>query len=224
MRLVLLGAPGAGKGTQANILAENLGIPAISTGDMLREAIAAETELGLRVKDTMAKGELVDDATILELVKDRLAQDDAQSGYLLDGFPRTLAQAQGMRDNNIEVDSVVYLEVSDMDIVDRMSGRLWHPASGRVYHVKHNPPVKPGFDDVTGEELVQRNDDKEDVVRHRLEVYRSLTEPLLEYYNEWQMAHDVGAPKVIKVDGMQEVKAVTTAISDGLVTVMQSDD
>lgn len=216
MKLILLGPPGAGKGTQAKILAQKLGIPAISTGDMLREAIAAQSELGRQVKGILDRGELVADDVIMALVKERLAGEDAQSGYLLDGFPRTLGQAQGMRDEGIDVDFVVYLEVDDHRIIERISGRLYHPASGRVYHVRHNPPRQEGVDDETAESLVQRDDDKEEVVRHRLEVYRDLTAPLLDYYHQWQLAHDVGAPTFIKVDGMQAVGVVTDAIFQGL--------
>jgi adenylate kinase len=209
MKLILLGAPGAGKGTQAKVLAEKYGIPVISTGNILREAIAEGNELGLKVQDIMARGELVDDDIIMAIVKARLAEADAQNGYLFDGFPRTLEQAQGMRDNGIDVDRVIYLEVNDDKIVERMSGRLSHPASGRVYHKIHNPPKNSGVDDVTGDALVQRNDDKPEVVRNRLKVYRRQTAPLLEYYDAWQVSHDVGAPKLYKVNGMQEVSRVT---------------
>jgi adenylate kinase len=209
MKLILLGAPGAGKGTQAKVLAEKYSIPIISTGNILREAIAAQSELGLKVQDIMARGELVADDIIMAIVKVRLAAADAQNGYLLDGFPRTLEQAQGMRDSGIDVDHVIYLEVSDDKIVERMSGRLSHPASGRVYHKIYNPPKNSGVDDITGEVLVQRNDDRPEVVRNRLEVYRRQTAPLLEYYDAWQVAHDVGAPKLYKVNGMQEVSQVT---------------
>ena len=212
MKLILLGAPGAGKGTQAKILAEKYGIPIISTGNMLREAIAAEDELGLKVKGILARGELVADDIIMAMVKARLAEPDAQNGYLFDGFPRTLGQAQGMHDEGIEVEHVVYIEVDDDKIIERMSGRLTHAASGRVYHVVYNPPKQEGKDDETGEELVQRNDDKPEVVKHRLEVYREQTQPLLDYYSEWQTAHDVGAPTMSKVNGMQSVEAVTTDI------------
>lgn len=212
MKLILLGPPGAGKGTQAKLIAEKFNIPAISTGDMLREAITAQTELGLQVKDTIDKGELVADDIMMALIKERLLEDDTQNGYLLDGFPRTLGQAQGMRDEDITVDYVVYLDVQDDLIVDRVSGRLHHPESGRVYHKIYNPPQKDGLDDKSGAPLTQRDDDHEDVVRHRLEVYRSLTEPLLDYYNDWQIAHDVGAPVLIKIDGMQDVAVVNKAI------------
>ena len=175
-----------------------------------------KTQLGVQVKGILDRGELVADDVIMALVKERLAQDDAQNGYLLDGFPRTLGQAQGMQDEGIDVDFVVYLEVDDHPIVERMSGRLHHPPSGRVYHVMHNSPQQPGMDDVTGEPLKQRDDDHKEVVLHRLEVYRNLTAPLLDYYDQWQLSHDVGAPTFIKVDGMLGVAAVSNAIFQGL--------
>ena len=184
MRLILLGPPGAGKGTQAKMICEKYGIPQISTGDMLRAAVNAGTSLGIEAKKVMDAGELVSDDLILQLVKDRITENDCNSGYLLDGFPRTIAQAEGMKELGIDVDFVVELQVDDDEIIERMGGRRIHPASGRVYHVKFNPPKIENQDDETGEALIQRDDDAEDTVRKRLVVYHKQTAPLIDYYSE----------------------------------------
>jgi adenylate kinase len=183
MRLILLGPPGAGKGTQANFICEKFGIPQISTGDMLRRAIKAGTPLGLAAQKVMDAGQLVSDDIILGLVKERLKQPDCAKGYLLDGFPRTIPQAEGLKGASVVVDYVLEIDVPDADIITRMGGRRVHPASGRTYHVKFNPPKVDGRDDATGEPLVQRDDDREETVRKRLEVYRSQTRPLVDYYS-----------------------------------------
>lgn len=209
--MILLGAPGAGKGTQAAILAKNFSVPVISTGVMLREAIAVESQLGKAVKSIMAKGQLVDDATIIELVKDRLAQSDCSNGYLLDGFPRTLEQANAMKSASINVDIVVNLSSDDNQIVERVSGRLVHAESGRTYHRLYNPPKVMGKDDETGEPLVQREDDIEETVRHRLSVYREQTKPLLKYYQNDALSAQ-SLIKFYEVDGTQDVSAVSAAI------------
>ncbi|MBY0238357.1 MAG: adenylate kinase [Burkholderiaceae bacterium] len=202
MRLILLGAPGAGKGTQANYIKEKYNIPQISTGDMLRAAIKAGTEMGLAAKKVMDAGQLVSDDIIIGLVKDRLKEADCANGYLFDGFPRTIAQADAMKDAGVAVDYVLEIAVPDEAIVERMSGRRSHPASGRVYHVKFNPPKVEGKDDVTGEELVQRDDDKEETVKKRLDVYHNQTEVLLGYYNQWAESGTPGAPKYRKIEGL----------------------
>jgi len=182
MRVILLGAPGAGKGTQAKLITEKLGIPQISTGDMLRAAVAAGSELGLKVKDIMASGGLVSDEIIIALVKERIAQPDCAKGFLFDGFPRTIPQAEAMMQAGVPIDRVIEIDVPDEDIVARLSGRRVHPGSGRVYHVEHNPPKVPGADDVTGEPLIQRPDDTEETVRKRLAVYHEQTRPLVGFY------------------------------------------
>ena len=184
MRLILLGPPGAGKGTQANFIKEKFGIPQISTGDMLRAAVKAGTPLGLEAKKVMDSGGLVSDDIIIGLVKDRLQQDDCKAGYMFDGFPRTLPQADAMKDAGVAIDFVLEIDVPDAEIVERMSGRRAHLASGRTYHVKYNPPKVEGKDDVTGEDLVQRDDDKEETVKKRLDVYHSQTKPLVAYYSD----------------------------------------
>ena len=184
MRLILLGPPGAGKGTQAAFLTQQYGIPQISTGDMLRAAVKAGTPLGLEAKEIMASGGLVSDALIIGLVRDRLEAPDCQNGYLFDGFPRTLPQADALKDAGIGLDFVVEIEVPEEDIIERMSGRRMHPASGRSYHVRFNPPKVADHDDLTGEPLVQREDDREETVRHRLSVYREQTRPLVDYYSQ----------------------------------------
>lgn len=182
MRVILLGAPGAGKGTQAKLITEKLGIPQISTGDMLRAAVAAGSELGLKVKDIMASGGLVSDEIIIALVKERIVQPDCAKGFLFDGFPRTIPQAEAMMQAGVPIDRVIEIDVPDEDIVARLSGRRVHPGSGRVYHVEHNPPRVPGADDVTGEQLIQRPDDTEETVRKRLAVYHEQTRPLVGFY------------------------------------------
>ena len=182
MRVILLGAPGAGKGTQAKIIMEKLGIPQISTGDMLRAAVAAGTTLGLQVKDIMASGGLVSDDLIIALVKERIAQSDCANGFLFDGFPRTIPQAEALQREQVRIDRVIEIDVPDEDIVARLSGRRVHEPSGRVYHIEHNPPKQAGIDDVTGEALIQRSDDSEETVRHRLQVYHQQTKPLVAFY------------------------------------------
>ena len=208
MRLILLGAPGAGKGTQANFIKEKYNIPQISTGDMLRAAIKAGTELGLAAKKVMDAGGLVSDDIMIGLVKNRLQEADCANGYLFDGFPRTIAQADAMKDNGINVDYVLEIDVPDELIVERMSGRRTHQASGRVYHTKFNPPKVADIDDVTGEPLVQRDDDKEETVKKRLSVYHNQTEVLLGYYNKWAQSGLPGAPKYRKISGVGPVEQV----------------
>jgi adenylate kinase len=211
MRLILLGAPGAGKGTQANFIKEKFNIPQISTGDMLRAAIKAGTELGMAAKKVMDAGGLVSDDIMIGLVKNRLQEADCANGYLFDGFPRTVAQADAMKDNGINVDYVLEIDVPDDMIVERMSGRRTHPASGRVYHTKFNPPKVADIDDVTGEPLVQRDDDKEETVMKRLSVYHNQTEVLLGYYNNWAQSGLPGAPKYRKITGVGPVEQVRDA-------------
>lgn len=211
MRLILLGAPGAGKGTQANYIKEKFNIPQISTGDMLRAAVKAGTPLGLEAKKVMDAGGLVSDDIIIGLVKDRLQQADCANGYLFDGFPRTTGQADAMKEAGVAIDYVLEIAVPDEAIVDRMSGRRVHPASGRSYHIKYNPPKVEGKDDVTGEELVQRDDDKEETVMKRLSVYHEQTEVLLSYYGDWAKSGTPGAPKYRRIDGVGSVEAIRDA-------------
>jgi adenylate kinase len=211
MRLILLGAPGAGKGTQANFIKEKYNIPQISTGDMLRAAIKAGTELGMAAKKVMDVGGLVSDDIMIGLVKGRLQDADCANGYLFDGFPRTVAQADAMKDAGINIDYVLEIAVPDELIVDRMSGRRSHPASGRVYHIKNNPPKVDNVDDVTGEPLVQRPDDTEETVKHRLSVYHNQTEVLLGYYNDWAQSGLAGAPKYRRISGVGPVDAIREA-------------
>ena len=201
MRVVLLGGPGAGKGTQAAFITERYGIPQISTGDMLRAAIRSGGALGVRAKVLMDDGRLVPDEIIIALVEERIAADDCAAGFLLDGFPRTIPQAAAMRRRGVHIDSIVLISVPDEDIIDRMSGRRVHLGSGRTYHVRFNPPATDGIDDVTGEPLVQRDDDRESTVRHRLEVYHQQTEPLVDYYQQWEVAEPDSAPRVSRIDG-----------------------
>jgi adenylate kinase len=211
MRLILLGAPGAGKGTQANFIKEKFNIPQISTGDMLRAAIKAGTELGLAAKKVMDAGQLVSDDIIIGLVKERLKEADCANGYLFDGFPRTIAQADAMKDSGVNIDYVLEIDVPDELIVERMTGRRTHQPSGRVYHVKFNPPKTDNLDDVTGEPLVQRDDDKEETVKKRLAVYHTQTEVLLDYYNKWAQSGLPGAPKYRKISGVGPVEQVREA-------------
>ena len=211
MRLILLGAPGAGKGTQANFIKEKYNIPQISTGDMLRAAIKAGTELGMAAKKVMDVGGLVSDDIMIGLVKNRLKDSDCDNGYLFDGFPRTVAQADAMKEAGINIDYVLEIDVPDELIVDRMSGRRSHPASGRVYHIKNNPPKVDNLDDLTGEPLVQREDDKEETVKHRLSVYHNQTEVLLGYYNQWSQSGLPGAPKYRRISGVGPVDAIRDA-------------
>jgi adenylate kinase len=211
MRLILLGAPGAGKGTQANFIKEKYNIPQISTGDMLRAAIKAGTELGLAAKKVMDAGQLVSDDIIIGLVKERLKDADCANGYLFDGFPRTIAQADAMKDSGVNIDYVLEIDVPDEMIVERMTGRRTHQPSGRVYHVKFNPPKTEGVDDVTGEPLIQRDDDQEETVKKRLAVYHNQTEVLLGYYNKWAQSGLPGAPKYRKISGVGPVDQVREA-------------
>jgi adenylate kinase len=211
MRLILLGAPGAGKGTQANFIKEKYNIPQISTGDMLRAAIKAGPELGMAAKKVMDAGGLVSDDIMIGLVKDRLKEADCDNGYLFDGFPRTIAQADAMKDAGIHVDYVLEIDVPDESIVERMSGRRSHPGSGRVYHIKFNPPKVDNLDDLTGEPLIQRDDDKAETVMKRLAVYHNQTEVLLGYYNKWAQSGLPGAPKYRRISGVGPVEQIRDA-------------
>jgi adenylate kinase len=208
MRLILLGPPGAGKGTQAAFITQAHSIPQVSTGDMLRAAIAAGTPIGIEAKKVMDAGNLVSDDIILALVTERLKTPDCANGYLFDGFPRTLPQATAVRDNGVRVDYVLEIDVPDSAIIERMSGRRVHVASGRTYHIKYNPPRVPGKDDVTGEDLIQRDDDKEQTVRKRLEVYHAQTRQLVDYYSRWAASGDPRAPKYRKVAGTGSVDEI----------------
>ena len=212
MRLILLGGPGAGKGTQAGYITQRYGIPQISTGDMLRSAVKAGTPLGLAAKQVMDRGDLVSDEIIISLVKERIEQPDCVRGFLFDGFPRTLPQAEAMKAASVPIEHVVEVHVSDATIIERMSGRRVHIASGRTYHVKFNPPKKDMVDDVTGEPLVLRKDDEEATVRNRLEVYHRQTEPLVEYYSKWAKTGDRKAPKYHRIDGLGKVEEVRDRI------------
>ena len=220
MRLILLGAPGAGKGTQAQFICKQFAIPQISTGDMLRAAVKAGTELGIAAKKIMDSGGLVSDDIIIGLVKDRLTQPDCSHGYLFDGFPRTIPQAQAMKDAGVPIDYVLEIDVPFEAIIDRMSGRRVHPASGRTYHLTFNPPKMAGQDDVTGEPLIQRDDDKEETVRKRLQVYNDQTRPLVDYYFSWSSTPDpqatVKAPAYRKVSGTGSVDDITQTIFKSL--------
>jgi adenylate kinase len=212
MRLILLGAPGAGKGTQATFICQKFGIPQISTGDMLRAAVKAGTPLGLEAKAVMASGGLVSDALIINLVKERLTQPDCAKGFLFDGFPRTIPQADAMKAAGVQLDYVLEIDVPFEAIIERMSGRRSHPASGRTYHVKFNPPKTPGVDDVTGEALIQREDDQEETVRKRLDVYSAQTRPLVAYYSGWAAQETATAPKYRAISGMGDVDAITARV------------
>ena len=209
MRLILLGAPGAGKGTQAAFICKKYGIPQISTGDMLRAAVKAGTPLGVQAKAVMDAGQLVSDDLIINLVKERITQSDCAKGFLFDGFPRTIPQADAMKAASVKLDYVLEIDVPFDAIIDRMSGRRSHPASGRTYHVKHNPPKVPGKDDVTGEALIQRDDDKEETVKKRLEVYSQQTRPLVDYYSRWAKADPASAPKYRAISGAGTVEQIT---------------
>lgn len=211
MRIILLGGPGAGKGTQANFIKEKYHIPQISTGDMLRAAVKAGTPLGKEAKKVMDAGGLVSDDIILGLIDERIQQDDCKNGFLFDGFPRTLEQAEALK-NKVDVDAVVEIAVDDDEIIRRMSGRRVHPASGRTYHVVFNPPKVEGKDDVTGEDLIQRDDDKEETVKKRLEVYHEQTEPLIDYYSSWARSGEANAPRYIKVNGIGKVEQIRDQI------------
>jgi len=212
MRLILLGAPGAGKGTQAAHITQKYGIPQISTGDMLRAAVKAGTKMGLEAKKFMDAGALVPDEVIIGLVKDRITQADCANGFLFDGFPRTIPQAEAMKQAGVPLDYVVEVDVEDAEIIRRLSGRRVHVGSGRTYHVAFNPPKVAGKDDVTGEDLIQRDDDKEDTIRKRLEVYHSQTKPLVAYYSQWAASGQGGAPKYRKVAGVGSMDNIRDAI------------
>lgn len=216
MRLILLGGPGAGKGTQANYIKEQYNIPQISTGDMLRAAVKAGSELGLKAKKIMDEGGLVSDDIIINLVKQRVKEPDCVNGFLLDGFPRTIPQAEAMKQEGINIDYVVEIAVDDEEIVKRMSGRRTHLPSGRTYHVLYNPPKVENKDDLTGEELVQRDDDKEETVRKRLDTYHAQTEPLIEYYSQWAARGEPNAPQYVKINGIGKVEEIRDAIFKAL--------
>jgi len=206
MRIILLGAPGAGKGTQAQFITSELGIPQISTGDMLRAAVKAGSELGKLVSGVMSSGGLVTDEIIIALVEERIKQSDCKNGYLLDGFPRTIPQAQAMVDAGIDIDRVIEIRVNDEEIVSRLSGRRVHPASGRIYHIKHNPPAQEGIDDLTGEALIQRDDDKEATVRKRLAVYHEQTKPLVSFYQTLEKSD--ASVQVVSINGQDSVQEI----------------
>ena len=216
MRLILLGPPGAGKGTQANSIKEKFAIPQISTGDMLRAAVKAGTPLGIAAKKIMDAGDLVSDGIIIGLVKDRLTQPDCKTGYMFDGFPRTIPQAEAMRDAKVAIDFVLEIDVPDAEIISRMSGRRIHPASGRTYHMIFNPPKFAGKDDLTGEDLIQREDDQEETVKKRLDVYHAQTKPLVDYYSAWASTGDAKAPKYRKIVGIGNVNDITQRVLDAL--------
>lgn len=209
MKLILLGAPGAGKGTQAAFICKQYGIPQISTGDMLRAAVKAGTPLGQQAQAVMASGGLVSDELIINLVKERLSQADCANGFLFDGFPRTIPQAEAMRAASVNLDYVLEIDVPFEAIIERMSGRRSHPASGRTYHVKFNPPKTEGVDDLTGEPLVQREDDKEETVKKRLDVYSAQTRPLVDYYSKWASSAPSDAPKYRMISGVGSVDSIT---------------
>ena len=216
MRLILLGGPGAGKGTQANVIKEKFSIPQISTGDMLRAAVKAGTELGLKAKTFMDSGGLVPDEVIIGLVKDRIQEPDCKKGFLFDGFPRTIPQADAMKKAGVPIDAVVDIDVPDEEIIKRMSGRRAHLASGRTYHVIYNPPKVEGKDDVTGEPLVQRDDDKEETVKKRLDVYHQQTEPLIDYYKKWEASGEKAAPKYVHINGVGSLDSISNSIIEAL--------
>lgn len=216
MKLILLGAPGAGKGTQAAFICQKFGIPQISTGDMLRAAVKAGTPLGLQAKAVMDAGQLVSDDLIINLVKERIAQPDCASGFLFDGFPRTIPQADAMKAAGVKLDYVLEIDVPFEAIIERMSGRRSHPASGRTYHVKFNPPKVDGVDDITGEPLVQRDDDQEETVKKRLQVYDDQTRPLVDYYSQWASQDPALAPKCRAISGTGSVEEITTRVFEAL--------
>ncbi len=216
MRLILLGPPGAGKGTQAAFITARLRIPQISTGDMLRAAVKAGTALGIAAKKVMDAGQLVSDRIIIDLVRERLTQPDCSAGYLFDGFPRTIAQAEAMKSAQVRIDLVLEIAVPDSDIVERMSGRRVHPASGRTYHVRNNPPRVADRDDATGEPLVQRDDDREEIVRKRLEVYHAQTKPLVDYYSRWAQNEPATAPRYRAISGVGSVDQIQARVLEAL--------
>ena len=214
MRIILLGAPGAGKGTQTRFITEKFTVPQISTGDMLRAAVRAESPLGLQVKDVMDSGGLVSDEIIIALIQERLQQPDCANGFLFDGFPRTIPQAEALRDAGVHLDHVLEIAVDDEEIVGRLSGRRVHPASGRVYHTEYNPPKVAGVDDLTGEELIQRKDDLEETIRHRLSLYHSQTKPLVAFYQNLEAVQ--GTPKCSRVEGVGTVEEITAKVMAAL--------
>jgi adenylate kinase len=216
MRLILLGAPGAGKGTQASFICQKFGIPQISTGDMLRAAVKAGTPLGVEAKKVMDAGGLVSDDIIIGLVKERLLQADCANGFLFDGFPRTIPQADAMKSAGVPLDVVLEIDVPPQDIIERMSGRLFHIPSGRSYHVRFKPPKTAGVDDITGEPLTQRDDDKEETVRKRLEVYERQTRPLVDYYARWAASGDAQAPRCARISGTGSVEEITARVMGAL--------
>lgn len=216
MRLILLGAPGAGKGTQSQFLSEKYSIPQISTGDMLRAAIASGSDVGMEAKRIIDAGQLVSDKIIVDLIQQRLTEKDTQNGALFDGFPRTIPQADALKAMNIAVDAVVEIAVDHEEIVRRISGRRIHEASGRTYHIRYNPPKVEGIDDDTGEPLTQRKDDSEDTVRNRLRIYEDQTAPLIAYYSDWEASGDPNAPKYHKIDGIGDVEAISQSIVKAL--------
>ena len=216
MRLILLGAPGAGKGTQASFICKQFDIPQISTGDMLRAAVKAGTPLGVAAKKVMDSGGLVSDDIIIGLVKERITQPDCTGGFLFDGFPRTIRQADAMKEAGVALDVVLEIDVPEDAIIDRMSGRRVHLASGRSYHVKFNPPKVDGMDDVSGEPLIQRDDDREETVRKRLQVYQSQTRPLVDYYGQWAATGSAGAPRYARISGTGSVDEITARVMTAL--------
>jgi adenylate kinase len=216
MKLILLGAPGAGKGTQAQFLCEKYDIPQISTGDMLRAAVKAGSPLGLKVKEVMASGGLVSDETIIELIEERIKEDDCANGFLFDGFPRTIPQAEALKKNKITVDAVIEIRVDDAEIIHRLSGRRVHEASGRIYHIDYNPPKVAGKDDDTGESLIQRADDQEETIRKRLSVYHSQTAPLIEFYQKDEKENPGNSARYILVEGVGSMEDIRNRIIDGL--------
>lgn len=212
MRVILLGCPGAGKGTQAKFITEKYNIPQISTGDMLRGAVKAGTQLGLEAAKYMKAGELVPDDVILNIVKERITMSDCNNGFLFDGFPRTIIQAEALRNAQMNIDFVIHIDVNDEEVVKRISGRRIHPASGRVYHVDYNPPLTQGVDDSTGETLIQRDDDKEETVRKRLREYHQQTSPLLKFFQQWSDSDDANGPKVVSINGLGSVNEIKEKI------------
>ena len=214
MKIILLGAPGAGKGTQAQFISKHLNIPQISTGDMLRAAVANQTDLGLKAKDIMEKGELVPDDLILDLVKDRINENDCVNGFLFDGFPRTLDQASALKDKGVAIDCVIEIIVDDNEIIQRMSGRRVHPGSGRTYHITHNPPKKVNIDNETGEPLIQRPDDNEETVKKRLAIYHEQTYPLVEFYKG--LSNDESSTNYIEINGIGSIEEIQSQITDNI--------